>query len=233
MKVPIAHVKQNPDGSWAESQGLEDHLRGTAELAGKFAGVFDSGSWGYAAGIGHDAGKGPAKWQKYLGKKSGYGYDEEAHLENIPGKLPHAAPGAKLAEEIFGKGIGRVLSYCIAGHHAGLPDWTGAQGALAFRLQQAETDGIPEKVRSLLSKTHPGSLPRRFDSRGMDLSLWIRMLFSCLVDADFLDTECYMDADKQRERGGYLSFGQLSARFDVYMEGEGSIVGECLEVYCT
>ena len=214
----IAHVKKNPDDRWADPQWLDDHLEGTARKASKFAEAFNSGSWGYAAGIGHDTGKGLAEWQKYLKKKSGYGYDEEAHLENIPGKLPHAAPGAKLAEEIFGKGIGRVLSYCIAGHHTGLPDWTGTQSALAFLLQQAITDGIPEEVRSLLLKTHPGSLPRQFDIKGMDLSLWIRMLFSCLVDADFLDTEYYMDAEKQKERGGYLSIGQMSVRLDTYME---------------
>lgn len=213
----IAHVKKkDEEDSWAEPQLLDNHLKGTAELAAAFAKIFNSESWGYAVGIGHDTGKGPERWQKYLRKKSGY--DEEAHLENIPGKLDHSTPGAKLAEELLGKGIGRVLSYCISGHHAGLPDWLGSQRSLAFRLQQTTTEGIPEVIRSFLTEANPETLPRRFDMNGMDLSLWIRMLFSCLVDADFLDTEKYMNPDKQKERGGYLSIKELLVRFNEHME---------------
>ncbi|ORC32838.1 CRISPR-associated endonuclease Cas3'' [Marispirochaeta aestuarii] len=218
MKEIIAHVKQNPDGSWAIPQNLQDHLMGTAELSAAFARSFDSESWGYAIGIAHDSGKAPKKWQKYLRKKSGYGYDEEAHLENIPGKLEHSAPGAKLAEEIWGQGIGRILSFCIAGHHSGLPDWSGSQSTLAFRLQQAKVDKIPDDLRSLLQRTRIDKPPRKFDTTGLDLSFWIRMLFSCLVDADFLDTERYMDSGKHKDRGGYISIQELLIRFNSYME---------------
>jgi CRISPR-associated endonuclease/helicase Cas3 len=211
----IAHVKQNPDGSWAAPQSLEAHLRGTAELAGEFARSFGSERWGRAAGMAHDAGKATAKWQVYLRRKSGY--DSEAHLENLPGKVGHSAPGAKLAEEIFGKGCGRILSYCIGGHHAGLPDWMGSQSALAFRLQQTKIDDIAEEIASEARQNPPGNPPWSF-SRGMDISLWIRMLFSCLVDADFLDTERYMDSGKQKDRGGYLPMDRLLSRLDAYME---------------
>jgi len=218
MADPIAHVKQNPDGSWAEPQSLEKHLVETAALAAEFAQSFDSESWGCAVGIAHDAGKAPEKWQKYLRKKSGYGYDTEAHLENIPGKLPHAASGAKLAEEVFPGPVGRIISYCIAGHHAGLPDWIGSTGSLASQLQNATSDGISEEFRFLLKNHHPGSPPRQF-GEGLDLSLWIRMLFSCLTDADFLDTETYMECERQEQRGGYLSIKEPLGRFNAYMKG--------------
>ena len=49
-------------------------------------------------------------------------------MEGKPGKIPHAIYGAKLVEEIHGKEIGRVISYCIAGHHAGLQDWASSEG---------------------------------------------------------------------------------------------------------
>ncbi len=218
MTDPIAHVKQNPDGSWAEPQGLDDHLRGTAEPAETFAEVFDSASWGRVAGMAHDTGKAPEKWQKYLRKKSGYGYDTEAHLENIPGKLPHAAPGAKLAEETFPGPVGRILSYCIAGHHAGLPDWIGSTASLASQLQNATSDGITEEFRFFVRDHHPGNPPWLF-AEGLDLSLWIRMLFSCMTDADFLDTEKYMETERQEQRGGYLSMKELLVRFNEYMKG--------------
>ena len=218
MENLIAHVKQNEDSSWAEPQSLLEHLQGTAERAGYFARAFDSETWAYIAGITHDAGKAPEKWQKYLKKKSGFGFDTEAHLENIPGKLEHAAPGAKYAEELFGEEIGRIFSYCIAGHHTGLPDWIGSQKALSFRLQNSTSAEIPEKVRNLIPKESITSPPWRFDNTGLDISLWIRMLFSCLVDADFLDTEHYMELEKTEERGGYLSVSDLLIRFNRYMD---------------
>jgi len=212
---PIAHVKKNADGSWAEPQGLEKHLAGTAELADKFAMAFGSAQWGRAAGLCHDTGKSPEAWQRYLKTKSGY--DEDAHLETKNGKKDHSTPGAKLAEEVLGKGIGRILSYCIAGHHAGLPDWIESQSSLIFRLQNATTIGISSGYRKLLTSNRPTTPPWQFDRKGLDLSLWIRMLFSCLVDADFLDTEAYMEGEKAQLRGGYLALPDLLVRFNTYM----------------
>jgi len=108
--TPIAHVRKNEDDTWAEPQSLTDHLVGTANLASKFAESFGSSAWAYAVGIAHDTGKSPEAWQRYLGNKSGY--NEEAHLETKHGTKDHSTPGAKLAEEVLGKGIGRILSYC-------------------------------------------------------------------------------------------------------------------------
>ncbi len=105
----IAHVRKNDDGTWATPHFLSEHLVETARLAESFATKFHSGQWGKAAGLGHDAGKGRLVWQNYLRYKSGF-FDEEAHLEGKSGKMPHAVHGAKLVEELFGKGLGRVLA---------------------------------------------------------------------------------------------------------------------------
>ncbi|MFQ5560980.1 MAG: CRISPR-associated endonuclease Cas3'', partial [Nitrospinota bacterium] len=219
MKKRIAHVKQNSDGTWAEPHWLEDHVQGVAKKAKSFCALFGSGSWGYAAGIAHDAGKEPPKWQEYLARKSGY--DEDAHLEGKPGKVEHSCHGAKLAEDLFGPDIGRILAYCIAGHHAGLPDWlpdeAGAGGALSIRLQKTATNDISQDLKVMLQKNKPAGPPWKFDNRGPDLSLWIRMLFSSLVDADFLDTEAYMDKRKTEQRGEYLSIAALLERFNSHM----------------
>jgi CRISPR-associated endonuclease/helicase Cas3 len=212
----IAHVKKNEDGTWAQPQSLEDHLQGTAERAERFASAFGSGSWGKAEGIGHDTGKARDEWQCYIRTKSGY--DEEAGLETKRGKVDHSTPSAKLAEEVFGKGPGRILAYCIAGHHAGLPDFLETPGCLAVRLQKTKTCDIPETYHTKIKASAPGGAPRKFDSHGLDMSLWIRMLFSCLVDADFLDTEAYMQTDKAELRGHYLPIGELLVPFNAYME---------------
>ncbi|NLY76136.1 MAG: CRISPR-associated endonuclease Cas3'' [Firmicutes bacterium] len=216
----IAHVKKNIDGSWARPQLLSEHLEGTARLAEAYTSKFHSGEWGKAAGLAHDAGKGRLAWQNYILRKSGY--DEEAHLEGKPGKMPHAVHGAILAEELYGKGLGRLLAYCIAGHHAGLPDWSSAEGAgqsaLEFQQNQVkDLNDIASFVLEYLKLSRPGQPPWKF-ADGLDLSLWIRMIFSSLVDADFLDTESYMDEEKSQNRGGYCSIPELLERYNQFIK---------------
>lgn len=216
----IAHVKRNEDGSWAKPQLLSEHLEGTARLAEVYTSKFDSGEWGKVAGLAHDAGKGRLAWQDYVRRKSGY--DEEAHLEGKPGKMPHAVHGAKLAEELYGKGLGRILAYCIAGHHAGLPDWSSAEGAgqSALEFQENQVKDLTDIASFVLEKlklSRPGQPPWKF-ADGLDLSLWIRMLYSSLVDADFLDTESYMDEEKAKNRGGYCSIPELLERYNQFIK---------------
>lgn len=214
----IAHVRKLDNGEWTDHQSLESHLRGTAELAAGFAKSLDSSEWAYALGMGHDCGKGTLEWQNYIRNNSGY--DEDASSETSPGKLEHSGPGAKLAEELFGKGMGRFLSYCIAGHHAGLPDWTGSQSTLEFRLQKQSAIDIAEEFKTALSLLGPLKAPWQLKPDGLDVSLWIRMLFSCLVDADRLNTEQYMEPEKHKKRTGYLSIADLHKRFVSYMENK-------------
>jgi CRISPR-associated endonuclease/helicase Cas3 len=106
----ITHVKKKEDGSWVSPQSVFYHLLGTATLASKHAASFESSSWVYTAGKSHDTGKSSIAWQNYIKKVSGY--DKEAYLETKTGKQDHSTPSAKLAEEVLGKGIGRILSYC-------------------------------------------------------------------------------------------------------------------------
>jgi len=218
----IAHVRQNDDNTWASSHKLSAHLEGTARRAEVYTSKFNSGDWGRAAGLAHDAGKGRKSWQKYLQLKSGYGFDEEAHLEGKRGKQPHAIHGAKLVEDLFGKGVGRFLAYCIAGHHAGLPNWSSSEGTgrASLQFQQSQVMGLEEIdldiVNNIRSAT-PTFPPWRFD-KGLDVSLWIRMLYSSLVDADFLDTESYMNKDQAAARGNYCSMAELLDRFNQTMK---------------
>jgi len=216
----IAHVRKNDDGTWASPHLLSTHLNATSKLAESFAGKFKSGEWGKVLGFAHDAGKGRLIWQNYIRLKSGF--DEEAHLEGKLGKIPHAIHGAKLVEELFGKQLGRFLAYCIAGHHAGLPDWSSAEGAGQSCLQFQETqvkdlNEIATFITDKLRLSKPKAPPWKF-SKGLDLSLWIRMLYSSLVDADFLDTEVYMDNTRASNRGGYCSIPELLERFNQFIK---------------
>jgi CRISPR-associated endonuclease/helicase Cas3 len=222
----IAHVKKNDDETWAEPHLLKDHLIGTANLSGKFSHKFNSRSWGEVIGFLHDLGKGRQEWQNYLCSKSGY--DEDASLENIKGKLKHAIFGAKFAEEQYTSNkIGRLLAYCIAGHHTGIPDWSPAEGnsihsSLQIQLQNLNSSEMKKLDHSILDLlttiSFEQSLPRKFEYNSVDLALWIRMLYSSLVDADFLDTESYMEPNRTKVRGGYKSLMELYPSFVDYIK---------------
>jgi CRISPR-associated endonuclease/helicase Cas3 len=203
----IAHVAK--DG---RKHGLEEHLRKTAELAAEFAAVFGCGEWGRLTGLWHDLGKYSVQFQCYIRSVN----DPDAHVAKNGGD--HSTAGALLALKSFGM-LGRILAYPIAGHHAGLPDWNeGGMASLAQRLQQTE---LLEKVlvvdlpTDLLNQI---ASPERAKS-GTDISrsFWLRMIFSCVVDADFLDTEAFFEPDKARGRGGYPSLTELLPLFMEFM----------------
>ncbi|HKL85423.1 MAG TPA: CRISPR-associated helicase Cas3' [Treponemataceae bacterium] len=212
MHTCIAHVRKIDEETWDKPQLLFAHLMGTSNKAQLFAESFKSGGWGSLCGLFHDIGKGTEEWQRYIRLKSGY--NEEAHLEGNPGRVDHSSPSAKMVEDVFGKNIGRVLAYCIAGHHTGLPDWTGSQSSLSFRLQNTTTTNIFLDLIEKLDGCETPTVQLKFNSHGLDMSLWIRMLFSCLVDADFLDTEEYMDINKSRQRVRYANITELLQQFN-------------------
>lgn len=179
-----AHSTSNSDKStW---QGLEEHLRNVAELAARFAADFAAGDWGRAVGLLHDAGKASAKF-----------------IERLEGKdvrVNHSIFGARLAQERGGK-LGLLLAYIIAGHHGGLPDGGRQERQLHFRLQYeklpADTAPLPG-IECPENLVFPFRLQR--DTAGFALAFFTRMLFSCLTDADFLDTEAFCDPARFRIR---------------------------------
>lgn len=232
----IAHVKKDELGQW-ETQTLKDHLEGVAKRAGDFAQEFGNRDWGELIGLWHDLGKFVPDWQKHIRKATGY--DPEAHLETLGSRVNHSAAGAVLAFKKLEKfpSLARVLAYPIAGHHTGLPDWNpeSATGeTLPERLfknplnQDLETRDIEQieketQAEVFLNKPLPKSAPMNVKQLSRDktkenLHLWVRMLFSCLVDADYLDTEAFMDQEKSLERAGYASLSELKRLFDCFIE---------------
>jgi CRISPR-associated endonuclease/helicase Cas3 len=231
----VAHVKRKANGEWDEPHALEEHIRGVAGLAEHFASAFANGDWGRLAGLWHDLGKYKPAFQEYIRKSSGYEYDDTNESAG-PSRVDHSIVGALWAEKRFADSmpdIGRVLGYLIAGHHAGLPDWAheiGIGGALGDRLKETEhlekaLEGMPPQ--SLLDADLPSSMPGgKPPSRGGEdillnqIHLWVRMLYSCLVDADFLDTESYMDGGIHSLRTSSDEIGVLPGlkrKFDLYM----------------
>lgn len=241
---PAAHCRQDPEGR-IEWHALVDHLEGVAQLAAEKAASWHSAEWGMLAGQWHDLGKYRPGFQSYIRQSA----DPNAHIEGrVAGpQKTHSAAGAlhtlRLFEEQWGpagKLAARPLSYVIAGHHAGLSDWhagehQGLHQRLASEDSRIEHDeavsGCRESAAHLL-KPPPGFDPRAAlvqipgirSERPLAASLWVRMLFSALVDADFLDTERFMDEDRAATRGQPLQPAQYLACLDAYLAGKAEAV---------
>ena len=221
-----AHTnKNNPP------HGLDEHLLAVGQKAASFADAFQAGDWAYLAGLWHDLGKYHKEFQHYI---TTHATDADAHNEPVEdqGKKSdkgpdHSTAGALYALDKLGDRKGRILAHLIAAHHTGLLDWQSTQttGAspLANRLECAARkrlfdtlpmDDIPDTILKAPLPTQMPSIDAAFGA-----SLWIRMLFSCLVDADFLDTESYMDGNKHAVRNQpYKSLAQMKTAFDTFME---------------
>ncbi len=213
----VAHVKLNENDAWDAPHLLDDHLRCVKKIAEEFA-VDIGPDWAALSGLWHDLGKYREKFQDYIRLQSGY-EKENAHIENGK-RAPHSTAGAIHATKVLLPGLGHIISYLIAGHHAGLPDWEGGKGSLKYRLK----DGMDEYNESRFENIPSDILQSEYlelpeVAKSVEsISLWMRMLFSCLVDADFLDTELYMNPRKSMQREGVISLELLQTRFSCEMK---------------
>lgn len=207
----FAHSKEScPIAEW---QPLDTHLADVAEKAASFAEGFSSAQLAGILGLLHDIGKARSSFQSYLRRCNGI-EDSEADY----GNHSHSGAGACWLRK-HGGSIGTALSYCVAGHHAGLPDWLCGEtpsGALAVRLDEDAKVLEESSVREWISAHQTDCMseilraPFQFCSRDSSLSFWIRMMYSCLVDADFLDTEAFMDPERSGLRPCSGSLADLS-----------------------
>ena len=156
-----------PNRSPAEWQTLEAHSKAVAVLANDFAMHLRAGEWGQAVGLLHDVGKARRPFQEML--KGSRTKDDDTH---------HAKYGAKLAFDASSL----PLAFAVAGHHAGLQDLSDLQSLTS------DTEELSNPPEHFFPKEN--SLPFPIDSEEDVLSLecFTRLLFSCLIDADRLDS---------------------------------------------
>ena len=212
----IAHIAGGGSAP-CRTHPLEAHLDGAAALAASFARSLGA-DWARLAGLWHDLGKYRPGFQRYLRSQA----DENAHLETrvTARDKTHAAAGAVHAIERFGI-PGRALAYLIAGHHGGLPDWHGGlDGRLSPDNADARREYDEARAAAPAGLLAEGGAPdlRQAPGGSAGCALWLRLLFSCLVDADFLDTEAFIDESRAQARAGFAALDELAARFDAHME---------------
>ena len=211
MSEPLAH---------SGGHLLADHLRSVAGIAANFSEAFEpvaaTQRWAYLAGLWHDLGKYRPGFQRYIERAD---KPEDAHIEGKVGgrEKTHSAAGAMWAIQQLPKPYGNILAYLIAGHHAGLADW---DGGLSQRLLN---DDAKQELKEALEANPPanilahGELIAQIPGGPAGFSLWVRLLFSCLVDADFLDTEAHFDAGKPARRDGFPTLEQMRLVLDAHM----------------
>lgn len=179
-----AHTPPKGSDRW---HSLREHLSNVANLARTYAAKFQAGELGYYAGLWHDLGKYNPKFQDYL--KQCNAASATGTQQRIRGPR-HAVHGAILAAELC-----PPLAGIIYGHHAGLPNFVDLKNEVSSKnptwresYQQALQFAC-EDLGEIISAIDSRSTLRYAPTTKLGGELFLRMLFSCLVDADYLDTE--------------------------------------------
>lgn len=196
------YAHSTPTTDKTDWQTLEGHLRSVGDLAAVKASRFNADQWGRAAGLLHDIGKYTLPFQR--------------RLEGSPERVDHSTAGARIAIETYPQ-VGHLLAYLIAGHHAGLANGRDS-GERTPLLSRLEADLPPlepvwhQEISLPVKLSPPPHFQIRRDRGFFQYAFLARMLFSCLVDADYVDTEAFYAEHQNGEppaRGGRPSLGML------------------------
>jgi len=208
----FAHSTATPDCS--DWQLLSDHLQAVGQLAADKAAAFGGESMAEVAGLLHDLGK--------------YSDEFQRRIAGDLLRVDHATHGAIQAVERYGP-LGLLLAYAIAGHHAGLANGSeaGQRTALRDRLRGVKLPALLDHWQTEItlpdkSTLKPPTLRQRRERNFFQLAFLGRMLFSCLVDADFLDTEAFyarIEGRASRRATGHPDLRTLRAALDIYLAG--------------
>ena len=214
--IYYAHSAQDELGNllpYKHWQTLQSHSVNVGEMAAEFARVFGAQEIARQTGRLHD-----------LGKYS------EAFNHRLHGGSPvdHATAGAKIAVERWGNVIGKLMAFCIAGHHAGLANGNGEgdnRRTLKDRLALQFGADIPaldnQWQQEIKLPQNLSAPPLKADAHHpfFSYAFFTRMLYSCLVDADYLDTEAFYSnlENKAVERGGYPDLNALQHNFNQFI----------------
>ena len=219
-----AHTTDSGKEDW---QLLRDHLHNVARYCEEFARSFDDAGYAVWCGWWHDLGKASREFQAYLEKGGGR-------------KVDHSTAGWQVALEqvLNGKSpfVSSIIGFVVAGHHTGLPNGghtRNDEGSLFNRRFKDLPDfsrwkshlSLPEPdircLPSAIAKAPPAEC-------GFTTAFFIRMLFSCLTDADYLDTEQFCDPQRAGYRPDSPLPQTLLPAFDAHMQTLASKGGSAI-----
>ena len=199
--VIISHIRQSDEAV----QTNEVHQFGVAELASKFAGEFGMSEWGRVLGLLHDKGKEKKAFQQHITRESGL--DPNVKVE---GDYRHAYVGALVAKRLFSK-LYPLMINAIMGHHRGLYD----DGEMKEVMKMEIPDDV--HVEEIDADFEIPQIEKPIKGYQKDIHHLQRMLYSCLVDADYLDTEAFMQPEQSELRGNHESLAALEVKLETYL----------------
>lgn len=201
-----------PARSWTAWETLHAHADRVAGRAAGFAAPFGWAQAASAAGLLHDIGKCSEAFQAYIREP-----DRQSRGPD------HSTAGAREALAAYPGPLGRMLAFIIAGHHAGLADGVDLEPRLS-RKEIPSYAGWREEIASLppLKGLAPMRRGRESSHAGFSYAFLTRMLFSCLVDADFLETEGFYAELEGRDPGreGFTPLPVLKDRLTAFMQAK-------------
>ena len=214
-KLIISHLyRDSENGQWV-IQTNEEHQRGVAELAAGFSGQFGLPTWGYLLGMLHDKGKERNSFQQYIRKVNDIQLTDIKHCE----EHDHAFVGGILAIDFLGKDVLNLLSNQIISHHTGLHDYIDAENIVEGKRLPLEInkENIGMNKALLLEELRNSPFFKLCVDKKHFHHL-SRMLFSCLVDADRLDTERFMNVESWNKRGSASTLSDLLPKLEAFLQ---------------
>ncbi|MDA8037893.1 MAG: CRISPR-associated helicase Cas3' [Actinomycetota bacterium] len=208
----FAHSR-NPAGHWHR---LADHLANTAALARSFGEPFGAGDLSEAVGWLHDVGKCSDVFQSYLRVCDRDGWI--AGRRAFPHR-DHKSAGARLASGLGAGQVAPLLGMTILGHHGGVPDLAQGRQVLAEAPEIGDATGSDLELPSLEVLNRPAWLDEKVPDTAdgwrllQDIEMYVRFIFSTLVDADWLDTEAHFSPDLAAQRRRNRQLDLLWDRF--------------------
>lgn len=211
----ISHLYQDKgSGRWIV-QTNDEHQKGVAEMAASFAEKFGLYSWGNVLGWLHDKGKERAAFQQYIRMVNGLPVVDKKYY----GEHNHAFVGGVLAKEFMGMSILNLLANQIISHHTGLHDYVELEAILSEKQlpEDINKDDIAINIPLLVKELRESPFVK-LEVNNRHFHHLSRMLFSCLVDADRLDTERFMDMESWRRRGCSSTITDLLPKLEEYLQ---------------
>ncbi len=195
----ISHVRKTD----MAVQLNDEHQLGVAALSEKFASGFGMSSCSRIMALLHDKGKEQSAWQKYIQGVTGY----NQKFVNVKSGPHHAYVGACIARMQYPQ-IAPLIAQPIVGHHRGLYDYCDYLEEIKKEIPGDVS--IDEKI-SFQMPTFPKL--KKYDYHHL-----VRMMFSCLVDADSLDTEKFMNPEQAKLRGSQATMEELLQKLEKHLQ---------------
>lgn len=201
----MLYAHSHPQLSESEWQTLEEHLRGVSELARAYA-SFGTPETAALLGLIHDIGKRSDSFQLRLRGKGGKVDHTSAAYQYLMKEWAESAPKG------LGESLAQLLAYPLLGHHGGMADYGSGsdEGTLACRISGPRIRDIPgwksesatplPAAEDIMKELQPFMCTDERRPDAFATAFLLRMLYSCLVDADFLDTEHFCTPEKHALR---------------------------------